>query len=1041
MSLNLAALAVRERSLTLFFLLLTAIVGVYSFFALGRAEDPTLTVRLMMVSAVWPGASAEEMQNQVADPLEKRLRDVAYMDKIETTARPGRVDMLIEMKDSAPSQKITDFFYQIRKRMQDEAPFLPPGVQGPFVNDEFSDIYFSLYALSAPGLPPRLIVREAERLRAELTRVASVQKVHLIGERPQRVFVDLNPQQMSSLGVQHEQVMDALDAYNRLLPAGLIETHGPRLYWRVDADLADLNAIRAVPIRIGARLIRLGDIARVERGYEDPPGYLIRVNRQESLVIGVVMQPGEDGLALGARLDGVHDELVRNLPAGMTFNKYINQGAVIASAVNLFQVKFLIAVAVVMLVSFFTLGLRPGLIVGITVPLTLGMTFLLMQLRGISLDRMSLGALIIALGLLVDDAIIAIEMMLVKINDGWNRIEAAAHIWKATAAPMLSGTLIAIIGFFPIAFAQSGVGEYAGNIFWVLGFALLASWLVAVTFTPYLGVQLLREDKHAASREKNENALINPSSNSTTPPKPNAQSVHSAQYETPIYRRLRGLIQACILHRKKVVLATLGIFIVSVLALNFVVKKHFFPNSDRAEVLVTVFLPEGSSFATTDGLVKRIEGILQGKQEITSVAAYVGAGAPRFFLGINQEPPNPAFAKIVAMAKDREARDVIIADLQRRVDQGEFPEARVRVHPLQLGPPIVWPVGFRALGPDPQVVRKIASDMRDLMAQHPNVADAHLDWGERVPAMHIKLDAERLRAIGLTPRELANQLQLAWGGIPAIQLREDIRSVQLMVRIKPDANKSLADTPIKTQDGHNITLEQAGLIEVRSEDPVLMRYNRSPFIAVHSDVKGDAEASDIMATLWEKLAPMRARLPDGYRIEIGGTNETALEDEAAIQKMQPVMLAMMLIIIMLQMRSFSGTFMVLATAPLGVIGATPALLLANKPFGFIALLGLVGLAGVLMRNTLILTKQIDDNLEAGMAPWTALREATVQRTRPVLLTALAAALAFIPLTTDAQWGPMAYVLIGGTLVGTLITLLFLPALYALWFKVKPPVLT
>ena len=1028
MSFNLAALAVRERSLTLFFLLLTAAVGVSSFFSLGRAEDPMLSVRLMMVSAVWPGASAQQMQEQVADPLEKRLRDVEYMDKIETTSRPGRVDILLEMKDSAPGKKIADFFYQVRKRMQDEAPFLPPGVQGPFINDEFSDVYFSLYALSAPGLPPRLLVREAERLRTELTRIASVQKVRLIGERPQRVFVDLNPQQMSSLGVQSAQVIDALDAYNRLMPAGLIETRGPRLYWRVDADLADLEAIRAVPIRIGERLIRLGDIARVERGYEDPPNYLIRVNGQESIVIGVVMQPGEDGLALGARLDAVHDELTRTLPAGMTFDKYINQGAVIAGAVNLFQLKFLIAVAVVMLVSFFALGLRAGLIVGITVPLTLGMAFLLMQLRGISLDRMSLGALIIALGLLVDDAIIAIEMMLVKINDGWNRIEAAAHIWKATAAPMLSGTLIAVIGFFPIAFAQSGVGEYAGNIFWVLGFALLASWVVAVTFTPYLGVQLLG------------NSGKNSHSNTTPADEKNAHGLHSAQYETPTYRRLRGLIEACIVHRKKVVLATLGIFIISLLGLNFVVKKHFFPNSDRAEVLVTVFLPEGSSFAATDRLVKRIEGILQDKKEITSVAAYVGAGAPRFFLGINQEPPNPAFAKIVAMAKSREARDAVIADLQRRVDQGDFPEARVRVHRLQLGPPIIWPVGFRAIGPDPQVVRKIASDMRDLMAQHPNVADAHLDWGDRVPVMHIKLDADRLRAIGLTPRELASQLQLGWGGLPAIQLREDIRSVQLLVRIKPDANRSLADTPIKTQDGRNITLAQAGLIEVRNEDPVLMRYNRSPFIAVHSDVKGDAEASDIMATLWKKLAPMRASLPDGYRIEIGGTNETALEDEAAIQKMQPVMLAMMLTIIMLQMRSFSGTFMVLATAPLGVIGATPALLLANKPFGFIALLGLIGLAGILMRNTLILTKQIDDNLALGMASWTALREATVQRTRPVLLTAVAAAFAFVPLTTDAQWGPMAYVLIGGTLVGTLITLLFLPALYALWFKVKQPAL-
>lgn len=1011
--LNLAALAVRERAVTLFFILLTTVVGVYAFFSLGRAEDPVFTVRLMMVSAVWPGASAQQMQDQVADRLEKRLQDVEYLDKIETTARPGRVDMVIEMKDSAPANKVLDFFYQVRKRMQDEAPFLPPGVQGPLINDEFSDVYFSLYALSAPGMPPRLLAREAERLRSELLRVKNVQKVRILGEQAQRVFVDLDQRQMGALGVQPAQVIDALDAYNRLLPAGIVETRGPRLYWRVDADLADLDAIRAVPLRAGARIVRLGDIARVERGYEDPPSYMIRVNGRDSIVIGVVMHPGEDGLALGKALDIKHDELVRTLPAGMTFNKYINQGAVIAMAVNLFQIKFLIAVLVVMLVSFFTLGVRSGLIVGIAVPLTLGMTFLLMLMREISLDRMSLGALIIALGLLVDDAIIAIEMMLVKMHDGWDRILASSHIWNATAAPMLSGTLVTVLGFLPIGFAQSGVGEYAGNIFWVLGFALLASWLVAVTFTPYLGVTLLRDVKPADG------------------------TAHASQYDTAVYRRLRGMIEACMRQRKTVVVATAVLFLLATAALNAWVKKQFFPNSDRSEVLVTIFMPEGTGIAATDAVVKRIEGILRAKREITSMAAYIGAGAPRFFLGINPEPPNPAFAKIVAIATDLKARDAVLADLQRRIDRGEFPEARIRVHQLLFGPPIVWPVSFRILGPDPLVLRRLAGEVREVMEKNPSIADPHLEWNERVPVTRLKLDPERLRAIGLTPRELANQLQLAWGGVPATELREDIRGVQLMVRIKPEQGRNLGDTPIKTFDGRNLTLAQAGLIEVSSEDPVLMRYNHMPFIAVHADAKGGAQASDLIVAVWKQLADWRARLPAGYWMEIAGTGETSAKGEVSIQKLQPMMLGCMLLVIMLQMRSFSGTFMVLATAPLGVIGATLALLISNKPFGFVALLGLIGLAGILMRNTLILTKQIDDNLEAGMAPWPALREATVQRARPVVLTAIAAALAFIPLTTDAQWGPMAFVLIGGTLVGTLITLFFLPALYSLWFKVRP----
>nr|AMK59228.1 acriflavin resistance protein [uncultured bacterium UPO46] len=1014
--LNLAALAVRERAVTLFFILLTTVVGVYSFFSLGRAEDPVFTVRLMMVSAVWPGASAQQMQDQVADRLEKRLQDVEYLDKIETTSRPGRVDMLIEMKDSAPENKVNEFFYQVRKRMQDEAPFLPPGTQGPFINDEFSDVYFSLYALSAPGMPPRLLAREAERLRSELLRVKNVQKVRILGEQSQRVFIDLDQRQMAGLGVQPAQVIDALDAYNRLLPAGIVETRGPRLYWRVDADLADLDTIRAVPVRVGARIVRLGDIARIERGYEDPPSYMIRVNGKESIVIGTIMHPGEDGLALGNALDATHDDLVKTLPAGMTFEKYIDQGDVIGKAVNLFQVKFLIAVVVVMLISFLTLGFRAGLIVGIAVPLTLGITFLLMQSRGLSLDRISLGALIIALGLLVDDAIIAIEMMLVKMNDGWDRVLASSHIWHATAAPMLSGTLITVIGFLPIGFAQSIVREYAGSTFWVLGFALLASWLVAVVFTPYLGVILLQDVKKSSN---------------------GSNTSHSSQYDTTGYRQLRSVIEFCMRQRMLIIVTTIALFLVSTAGLALVVKKQFFPNSDRSEVLVTIFLPDGTGIAATDAVVKRIENILRSKKEISSLASYIGAGAPRFFLSINPEAPNPSFAKIVAMATSLDARDKVLADIQQRVDRGEFPEARIRVHQLLLGPPVVWPVSFRILGPDPQVLRRLAGDVQEVMSKNAYISNPHLEWSERVPAIRLNLDMERLRAIGLTPRDLANQLQLAWGGVSPAELREDIRNVYLTVRIKAEQNRNFADTPIKTLDGHNLTLAQAGLIKITTEDPVLMRYNRTPFIAVHADAKGGAQASDLIVEVWKQLTTWRENLPAGYWMEIAGTGETSSKTEASIQKLQPVMLGLMMLIIMLQMRSFSGTFMVLATAPLGVIGATLALIVSNKPFGFVALLGLIGLAGILMRNTLILTKQIDDNLEAGMAPWPALREATVQRARPVVLTAVAAALAFVPLTTDAQWGPMAFVLIGGTLVGTLITLFFLPALYSLWFKVRP----
>ncbi|HDZ54918.1 hypothetical protein LCGC14_0227030 [marine sediment metagenome] len=1007
---NVSAIAVREKSVTLFFLIIIALAGVYAFLALGRAEDPVFSVRTTIVSAVWPGATAQQMQEQVADQLEKRLQEVAYFDKIQTTARPGRVDMQVILEDFTPSEDLPQLFYDIRKRMLDAAPNLPAGVQGPFVNDDFGDVYFSLYALTAPGLPPRLLVREAERLRDAFTHVEGVQKVRVLGERQARVFVDVDSYRLAQLGVTLDQISDALDAYNRLMPAGLIETAGPRMYWRLDADLADLDAIANVPLRVDDQLLRLGDVAKIVRGYEDPPSYMVRAAGEGAVLLGVVLRTGENALEVGDLLAETYARLGAELPLGMQLHQVTNQGEAISRAVELFQYKFLIAVLVVMLVSFASLGWRPGLIVGIAVPLTLGLTFLLMLMRGMNLDRITLGALIIALGLLVDDAIIAIEMMLVKMESGWDKASAAAHAWTVTAAPMLSGTLVTVIGFVPIGFARSGVGEYTGNIFWVVAFALLASWVVAVVFTPFLGVALLKETKTPAHD-------------------------HADQYQSRGYQRFRALINRCVQYRKSVVAVTIGLFLLSLAGMSGLVQKQFFPSSDRPEVLVDVYLPEGSSIAATDAVAKRLEMLLKDHPDVRSLSAYVGGGAPRFFISLNPEQPNPAFAKVVAIAADEEGRDRIIDLLHKQIAAGEFPEARVRVHRLLFGPPVVWPVSYRVLGPDPLVLRRIAEQVRTVMADHPHIVGANLDWSERVPVARLTLDNDRLRAIGLTPRELARQLQFQWGGIPVAALREGTRSVELVVRGQPAGIKDFADLPLRTVDGRNITLQQAGLIEMRSEDPVLKRYDREPYINVQADVKG-AQPPDVTLDIWDNLEDLRSALPTGYHLEISGTVEQSAKGQESIAKVQPIMLALMLIVIMLQMRSFSGTFMVLATAPLGVIGATLALLIGNQPFGFVALLGLTGLAGILMRNTLILTKQIDDNLADGMDQATALVEATVQRTRPVLLTALAAAMAFVPLTFDAFWGPMAYVLIGGTLVGTLITLLFLPALYALWFRVK-----
>jgi multidrug efflux pump subunit AcrB len=1006
---NLSALAVRERSLTLFFILLSVLAGIVAFLSLGRAEDPSFTVRVMMVSAIWPGATPEELQAQVVDRLEKRIQEVEYLYRIESSVRSGRADLQVEFHDYSPAARVPDLFYQVRKRMLDEMPNLPRGVIGPIVNDDFSDVYFSLIALTAPGMPMRELTREAEAIRDRLQRVEGVHKALLLGERSERLYVDFDMTKLANLGIGAQAVFDAIDAHNRLAPAGRLETAGPRIHLRVDRDLADPAALAAVPLRIGNRLLRLSDVATIRRGHEDPPSYLVRSRGEDAVLLGVVMRKGENGLVLGQRLAAFLAAERERLALGIALTPLTNQAEAITAAVDLFQVKFLVAVVVVMAVSVLAIGLRAGLVVGIAIPLTLGLTFLVMMMMGINLDRITLGALIIALGLLVDDAIIAIEMMIVKMEEGWSRLRAASHAWTVTAAPMLFGTLVTVAGFVPIGFARSGVGEYAGNIFWILAIALLVSWAVAVTFTPYLGVRLL--------------------------PNPAPDHHDSASlYQSPLYRRLRALVMGCVIRRKTVVAATVGLLVLAVVGMAGPVQKQFFPGSDRAEVLVSVYLPQGSAIAATDATTRRLERILADLPEVRTLSAYVGAGAPRFFISANPELPDPAFAKLIAVTHDVAARDKVLAELERRIAAGEFPEARVRVSRLLYGPPVVWPLSFRVIGPDPQRLRSIGHQVREIMAGTPHVHDPHLEWDERVPTLHLDMDPERLRLIGLTPQEVAQQLQFQLDGSPVTQVRQDIRSVEVRARGARNAD-ALAGLELRTLDGRKVPLAQLGRLEVRFEEPVIRRYNRERFVAVHADVRG-AQANDVTAEILTRLQSLRATLPPEYRIDTGGAVEQSGKADASIQKLQPVMLALMLIFIMLQMRSFSGTFIVLATAPLGLIGAVIALLLFGQPFGFVALLGLIGLAGILMRNTLILTQQVADHLEEGMQPLTAVVEAAVRRARPVLLTAVAAVFAFVPLTMDTFWGPLAYVLIGGVAIGTLITLLFVPALYALWFRLR-----
>lgn len=1010
---NLSAIAVKERSVTLFFLLLIIAGGIYAFSSLGRAEDPDFTVRVMMVSAQWPGATVETIEKQVADPIEKEIQNVRDIDAIETTIRPGVAYLKVEFEDFVTSEQLPDLFYEVRRRMQDVQPSLPAGVLGPQVNEDFSDVYFSLMSLTSEDRNQRELLSLTETLRDLLQQVNGVNKAHIFGEREQRVFVQFDTAKLQRLGTSTEQLMSQIQQFNALLPAGRLETAGPTVRIRLDNDLSDIERIKQLPLMINQRQLVLEDIATIERGFQDPPQQLIRAHGEGALVLGVVMQKGENGQAFGQRLADFVAQQRRNLPSDIQFDVLTNQADAIDSAVNLFQLKFLVALLVVTGVSILAIGFHAGMVVGIAIPVTLAATFMVMLAMGMNLDRITLGALIIALGLLVDDAIITIEMMLVKMEEGVDRVQAATHAWKVTAAPMLFGTLVTVSGFVPIGFAKSMVGEYAGNIFWVLAISLLLSWLVAVIFTPYIGVKLLPE--------------VKPGSDS--------------QPATEKYPRVRKIITFCVAHKKLVTSLTLASLVLSFVGLAGPVKKQFFPASDRTEVTVSVNMPEGTAIHATNRTIQQLEAIIAEADGIKSVSAYVGAGSPRYFISAGPEQPSSAFGELLVVTENPKARDALMQTLNQAIDDGQFTQARVRVEKLRYGPPVEWPVAYRVLGPDPVKVRDIAGQVRDVMAANRDTTEPHLEWGERVPSLELEWRPAALVRHGFTPQMVAQQLNLLLDGHRVTELRDGYPTVWLEAigdAVLLDHSQSaaeqramLATTELRNQQGQVVPLGQLANIRVTFEDPVLQRHNRQLSITVNTELRQGAQPKAVHDAIWPELQKLNEDLPSGYDIQIGGSEEQSSKAQGSIRALLPVMVALMLIFVMLQMRRFIGTFITVLTAPLGLIGAVLALLLFNQPFGFVATLGLIGLAGILMRNALILTQQVSDNQNAGMADRDAIIEAAVQRARPVLLTAVAAVLAFVPLTHDSFWGPLAYVLIGGVSVGTVITLLVVPALYAL----------
>ena len=1012
-SFNLSALAVRERAITLFFIFASACAGIYAYFHLGRAEDPSFTIKVLTVTAVWPGATAQEMQDLVAEPLEKRLQELRWYDRVETITRPGLALMTLQLIDKTPPKEVPEQFYQARKKLGDEARKLPQGAIGPFVNDEYSDVSFALYSVEAPGFPLRQLTRVAEELRQRFLHVPGVKKVDIVGEQQERIFVEFSYPRLTTLGISPAEIFSALSRQNAVTPAGSVDTDGAQVFVRLDGAYTDIDKIRDTPIVAGKQSFKLSDIADVTRGYEDPATFVIRHNGESSLLLSIVMKEGWNGLDLGDALRAESDKISSSLPMGVSLKKITDQAVNISSAVNEFMVKFAMAVGVVMLVSLLSLGWRVGIVVVAAIPLTLGAVFVIMMITDRVFDRITLGALIISLGLLVDDAIIAIESMVVKMEEGMDRIRAAAYAWSHTAAPMLAGTLVTVIGFLPVGFARSTAGEYAGNIFWIVGFSLIASWIVAVVFTPYLGVKLLPEIK-------------------------TVKGGHAGIYSTPGYQRIRQLVTWCVRKKYTVAGIVVGAFLMAGGGMA-VVKKQFFPNSDRPELLVEVQLPLGTSIETTSAAAKKIEHWLSEQPESKIVTSYIGAGAPRFFFSYNPELPDPSFAKIVVLTPNAEARDHLKLRLRQAAADGLAPEARIRATQLVFGPYSPFPVAFRVMGPDPAKVREIARSVEEIMRNDPNMRTVNVDWGERVPKLHFVLDQERLQLIGLSPEEAAQQLQFLLNGQTITQVRENIRAVNVVARSagpeRLDPTK-LENFTLTTRNGKPIPLSQIGRVEIQPEDPLIKRRDRVPTITVRGDNIETTQPPDVSSRIWAKLAPLRKALPENYRIEMAGSIEEAKKANSALAPLFPIMLLLMLAVIIIQVRSFSAMWMVMLTGPLGLIGAVPALLIFQQPFGFNAILGLIGLSGILMRNTLILIGQIHSNQADGLDPYHAIIEATVQRSRPVILTALAAVLAFIPLTHSVFWGSMAYVLIGGTAVGTVLTLAFLPALYAIWFRVS-----
>ncbi|HYA20035.1 MAG TPA: efflux RND transporter permease subunit [Burkholderiales bacterium] len=1008
---NLSEWVLNHRQFTGFVMASLMLGGIFAYFRLGQREDPGFTFRVMVVKTFYPGATAREVEEQVTDRIEKKIQDLPDLDYVNSYSKPGESTIFVTLRQYVPRADVPDLWYQVRKKIGDIRDTLPRGAIGPYFNDEFGDTYSIIYAFSGDGFSYAELKDFVDSARQQLLRVKNVEKVDLIGAQDEKIYVEFSDKRLAELGLDARQIAVALQSQNALTPAGSIVTPFRDLPLRISGTFESVASVENLPIRLSGRTFRVADIAKVSRGYIDPPEFKMRFNGREVIGLGVTLNKEGDVLEVGKELGAAMLKIKAQLPVGIDVEQVANQPRVVKAAVGEFMRTFLEAVVIVLMVSFLSLGIRTGMVVALTVPLVLAGTFLLMLVLGIDLQRISLGALILALGLLVDDAMIAVEMMARKMEQGWDRLRSAIHAYSTTSFPMLTGTLVTVAGFLPVGLARSNAGEYTVAIFQVTAISLLLSWIGAVVFTPLIGWFLLR-----VKRAATEPLEI---------------------FNTPFYTRLRAWVEWCVANRYKVIVATVALFAAGMVVFIHL-PQQFFPLSNRPEVIVDMWLPEGTSFARTEAAAKRFEAVLAKDQDVVHYAAYIGGGTPRFFLLISQELANTNLAQFVVMTRNNVARERVIKRIRAEF-AADFPDVRARVGRLSVGPPFDYPVVFRVLGEDSRVVRKIAEQVKRVMRANVNTVDVNDDWRERIPSLSLTLDQEKARALGVTTESLADSLQAHYTGIPVGQFRERDKLIDIIWRAQADqrfAPDELPDIAIRTGNGTAVPLSQLVRVKTDFEDGVIWRRNRFPTISVRADVVDGAQGPDVARQIELALTPILQQLPFGYVVETGSMLEDSRIAQRSIFMWIPLVAVVTLLLLMIQLQSIARTMLVFTTAPLGVIGAAFALALFRMPFGFVALLGIIALAGMIMRNSVILVDQIKQDEKAGRDTSTAIVESTVRRFRPIMLTGFAAILAMIPLSRSDFFGPQAVAIMGGLAVATVLTVFFLPALYATWFRVK-----